>query len=198
MAWLSALGSHDFLGTGGSLGRIHDLAKAQARDPRCDMRRLASVDELSSPAFRSLMSRVNAFAQANVTRYSFPMSFSFEDVDPCTGNPTVVEISGTAYVHEVYDDDSGLITSTFKLRGTVTGTDLNTGERVSGPLVWNWSEAGGFDGPATYVYTAHITSPGPGNNILLVDVIHISPNGVIHDDNTAHLIDACLDQPKGN
>ena len=32
------------------------------------MRQLASVDELNSPAFRSLMSRVNAFAQANGLR----------------------------------------------------------------------------------------------------------------------------------
>ena len=43
-----ALGAHDLLGIDGSLIRIHYLAKAQARDPRCDMRRFAFVDEWDS------------------------------------------------------------------------------------------------------------------------------------------------------
>jgi len=139
-----------------------------------------------------------AFAKAEVTRFEFPFYISFEAADPCTGNDSFVEISGTAYVHEVYDADSGLVKSKFQLRGTVAGTDLTTGDRVSGPLVWNFSEAGGFDGPVTLVYNARITNPGPGNNILLHDVVHISPNGVVHDDNTAHLVDVCPDQPGGN
>jgi hypothetical protein len=194
----------DFNGKGGTRGTISLLFTETwhwKKFHRIDLRRLIMKRIILSTLTVLLLAIaivVPAFAGANVTTFEFPFYTSFEAADPCTGNDTFVEISGTATVHEVFNDNSGSFKSTFKLRGTVAGTDLITGDRVSGPLVWNFSEAGGFDGPVTRVYNARITNPGPGNNLLLHVVIHISPNGVIHDDNTAHLIDVCPDQPGGN
>ena len=135
-----------------------------------------------------------AFAGADVTRDEFPYYLEFVNEDPCTGNDSKITIAGTATVNEV-SKESGIIHTTFKLRGTLTAEDSITGQISSGSVVWNFSEAGGFDGPFTYVYHGHITSPGPGNNVLLVVIVHISPNGVVVvNDALEHV---CLDKPPG-
>jgi hypothetical protein len=61
-------------------------------------------------------------------------------------------------------------------------------------VTWNHIEAGGVSGPATYLYQAILTSPGPGNNVLLHVVVHISPNGMI-DVDQSDMEHICPDLP---
>ena len=139
---------------------------------------------------------VPVFAGANDTWTKSSYTLIFDDVvDPCTGNPVDADISGTFTKHEVSNSDSGNITTTYKLRGTLTLRDPVTNQVSSGPVIWNWSEAGGFDGPLTRVWTARITNPGPGNNLLLVANFHVSPNDMVVSGNLDHLNHVCLDQP---
>jgi len=133
-------------------------------------------------------------ASAEVSHYEEEFSLGFPDVDPCTGHDVFADFSGTAYYHDVINEKTGKINATYKVRSTLTSTDLVTGEITTGSVVWNHSELGGFDGPATYLYQAHITSPGPGNNVLLHVIFHISPNGMI-DVDSSDMEHICPDLP---
>ena len=74
---------------------------------------------------------IPVFAGTEITRFEFPYKLEFDDVtDPCTGDTVDAEITGMFTIQEVSDSDSSNIITTYKLRGTLSMLDSETGEVV--------------------------------------------------------------------
>jgi hypothetical protein len=117
---------------------------------------------------------VPVYAKATVTTFSDPFSVEFPDINPCTGEPVTINITGDAKTH-IVEDGSGKVNGTFKLRAVLTETIDGTGEVFQGSV--NWNESFGPDRD-TFIMTGTVIHPGPKNNVIIHSVFHLSPNGM--------------------
>lgn len=124
---------------------------------------------------------VPVYAKATVTEFTDPFSIEFPDINPCTGEPVTINITGEAKTR-IVEDGSGKVHGTFKLRADLTETNDGTGEVFQGSVNWNESFGPGRD---TFVITGKVLHPGPRSNVIIHSVFHLSPNGMSFDSGEA-------------
>lgn len=124
-----------------------------------------------------LVAGTSVYAKSTVTEFTDPFAEEFADTNPCTGEPVMINITGEARTL-IVEDGSGNVHGTFKLRADLTETNSNTGEVAHGSVNWNESFGSGRD---TFIITGKVVHPGPGNNVIMHFLFHVSPNGMFFD-----------------
>jgi hypothetical protein len=124
---------------------------------------------------------VPVYAKATVTEFTDPFWSEFPDTNPCTGEPVTITIIGESKTR-IVEDGSGKVHGTFKVRAYMMETNDLTGEVFEGFV--NWNRSFGPD-QYTFVITGKVEHPGPGQNVIVHLVSHLSPNGMSFDSGKA-------------